>query len=96
MEKTTDNLTNQHDQKNLTGGDTHNNTSTTGHIRLTGRHTSQRYKKNKTPHRTKKMNFHGYPHCTHLEAAPPSKPTQRSHQKSAIFANALFSDSASI
>ena len=30
------------------------------------------------------------PHCTHLVAAPPSNPTQSSHQKSAIFANALF------
>lgn len=36
------------------------------------------------------MNFYGCPHCTHLVAAPPSKPTQSSHQKSAIFANALF------
>jgi hypothetical protein len=36
------------------------------------------------------MNFYGSPHCTHLLAAQPSKPTQCSHQKSAIFANALF------
>jgi hypothetical protein len=36
------------------------------------------------------MNFYGYPHCTHLVAAPPSNPTQSSHQKSAIFSNALF------
>ena len=36
------------------------------------------------------MNFYGYPHCTHLMAVIPSNPTQSSHQKSAIFANALF------
>jgi hypothetical protein len=59
---------------------------------LTGRHASQRNKKIKTPHRTKKMNFYGYPHCTHLLAAPPSNPKHSSHQKSAIFANALFGE----
>jgi hypothetical protein len=75
----------------LTGRQIHNISSTSGQISLTGRHASQRNKKIKTPHRTKKMNFYGSPHCTHLLAALPSNPTQGSHQKSAIFANAPFS-----
>jgi len=75
----------------LTGGQLHNNNVTSGQIGLTGRHSSQSNKKIKTPHRTKKMNFYGYPHCAHLLAAPPANPTQSNHQKSVIFANAPFS-----
>ena len=90
MKQTTINLNWPTRPNILTGGHIHNSNSTSGHISLTGRHASQRNKKIKTPHRTKKMNFYGYPHCTHLAAAPPTKPTQSSHQKSAIFANALF------
>lgn len=58
----------------MTGGHIYNSNPTSRHISLTGIHISQRIKKIKTPHHTKKMNFYGYPHYIHLEAAQPQAP----------------------
>jgi hypothetical protein len=52
----------------------------------TDRHCKPTLKKKLKHPTAQKMNFFGYPHCTHLVAAPPLNPKQCSHQKSAIFA----------
>jgi len=74
----------------LTGGQRRTNNLTSGLYELTARHSCQRIKKNKTPHRTKNiLNFYGNHTSGTFAFAATSEAIPKAKAKEPLFANAL-------